>query len=75
MLFFVPTTLLSSQHYTTLKERFKGFDIDVFKFDRFTSAKEKAEIKKQLQSDKPCVCIGTHALLSIKFKFRANYHR
>ncbi|ASM38331.1 MAG: CarD family transcriptional regulator [Campylobacter sputorum] len=66
VLFFVPTTLLSSQHYTTLKERFKSFDIDVFKFDRFTSAKEKAEIKKQLQSDKPCVCIGTHALLSIK---------
>lgn len=66
VLFFVPTTLLSSQHYSTLKDRFCAFGIDVFKFDRFTYTKEKNEIKRRLQSNNPCVCIGTHALLSIK---------
>lgn len=66
VLFFVPTTLLSSQHYATLKTRFNGYDIDVFKFDRFSTMKQKAEITARLKSDKPCVCVGTHALLSIK---------
>lgn len=65
-LFFVPTTLLSSQHYATLKARFDDYDIDVFKFDRFSTAKQKADITARLKSGKPCVCVGTHALLSIK---------
>lgn len=65
-LFFVPTTLLCLQHYKTLKERFEGFGIDVFKFDRFVSKKEKNDIISRLQSKNPAVCIGTHALLAIK---------
>ncbi|MBE3022467.1 transcription-repair coupling factor [Campylobacter sp. 7477a] len=65
-LFFVPTTLLSSQHYKSLKERFDGFDIKIFRLDRFTSAKEKAVITKALNDGEPCVCVGTHALLSVK---------
>lgn len=64
-LFFVPTTLLCAQHYNTLKERFCGFGIDVFRFDRFSSAKNKSEIISRLKSTNPCVCVGTHALLSV----------
>ncbi|WP_141089064.1 DEAD/DEAH box helicase, partial [Campylobacter concisus] len=37
--FFVPTTLLSSQHYKTLSQRFSKFGIKVFRLDRFSSAK------------------------------------
>lgn len=65
-LFFVPTTLLSNQHYKSLKERFKEFEIPVYKLDRFTSAKEKSEVKKLLLDGKPLVCVGTHSLLSLK---------
>lgn len=34
--FFAPTTLLSHQHYKSLKKRFEPFGIEVFKLDRFT---------------------------------------
>lgn len=67
-LFFVPTTLLSSQHFKSLKERLSKFDIDVRRLDRFTSAKEKSLIIKDLEGSKPMVVIGTHALLSLKAK-------
>ena len=64
--FFVPTTLLSHQHYKTLSKRFAPFDIRVKKLDRFTSSKEKSEIQALLSDKKPFVLIGTHALLGVK---------
>lgn len=64
--FFVPTTLLSSQHYKSLKKRFKDFDIDVFKLDRFTSSKEKKHILNFLKEKKACVVVGTHSLLGVE---------
>ena len=67
-LFFVPTTLLSSQHFKSLKERLSKFDIDVRRLDRFTNPKEKSLIIKDLEGSKPMVVIGTHALLSLKAK-------
>lgn len=66
VLFFVPTTLLSHQHYKTLSKRFASFGIEVFKFDRFTSTKEKKLVKEKLDLNTPCVIIGTHALLSLR---------
>lgn len=64
--FFVPTTLLSSQHYKTLSQRFSKFSIKVFRLDRFSSAKEKTSLQKALKENEPIVCVGTHALLGIK---------
>ncbi|EAK0958279.1 DEAD/DEAH box helicase [Campylobacter lari] len=65
-LFFVPTTLLSAQHFQTLKRRFDSFNIDVFKLDRFTSAKEKKQVLAFLKENKPCVVVGTHSLLGVE---------
>lgn len=64
--FFAPTTLLSHQHYKSLKKRFEPFDIEVFKLDRFTSTKEKKTLMLNLEQNKPCVLIGTHALLNVE---------
>ncbi|EAI5601819.1 DEAD/DEAH box helicase [Campylobacter upsaliensis] len=64
--FFVPTTLLSHQHYQSLKKRFEEFDLKVFKLDRFTSAKEKKHLLEELKNNTPCVVVGTHALLSVE---------
>ncbi|WP_107691013.1 transcription-repair coupling factor [Campylobacter concisus] len=64
--FFVPTTLLSSQHYKTLSQRFSKFGIKVFRLDRFSSAKEKSSLQKALKENEPIVCVGTHALLGVK---------
>lgn len=67
-LFIVPTTLLSSQHYKTLTKRFDGFGLNIAKLDRFTSAKEKKQILKNLNDEMIDICIGTHALLSLTCK-------
>lgn len=64
--FFVPTTLLSHQHYQSLKRRFDEFHLKVFKLDRFTSAKEKKHLLEELKKNTPCVVVGTHALLSVE---------
>lgn len=65
-LFFVPTTLLCSQHYKSLNERLSKFDIDVRRLDRFSTAKDKARLLADLRAAKPLVVIGTHALLSVE---------
>ncbi|TQR33685.1 transcription-repair coupling factor [Campylobacter sp. MIT 99-7217] len=64
--FFVPTTLLSHQHFKTLKNRFEPFNIEVFKLDRFTSSKDKKSLLENLALKKPCVVIGTHSLLNVE---------
>jgi len=63
-----PTTLLSSQHYKSLKERFKNYNIKIGKLDRFTPAKEKKAILKGLENGEIDIVVGTHALLKAKFK-------
>ena len=62
-----PTTLLSAQHYKSLKERFEGYDIKIAKLDRFTTPKEKRGILKGLEEGRIDVVVGTHALLKAKF--------
>lgn len=68
VLFFVPTTLLSSQHFATLNERFKGYDIPVYRCDRFTTTAAKNALKTELSKGTPLVCVGTHALLGLSAK-------
>lgn len=63
-----PTTLLSSQHYKSLKERFYGHGIKVAKLDRFSTAKEKTLTLRGLEEGTIDVVVGTHALLKAKFK-------
>ncbi len=63
-----PTTLLSSQHYKSLKERFYGHEIKVAKLDRFSTAKEKTLTLRGLEEGTIDVVVGTHALLTAKFK-------
>ena len=62
-----PTTLLSAQHYKSLKERFDKWKIKVARLDRFTSPKAKREILKGLEEGTIDVVVGTHALLKAKF--------
>ncbi len=66
--FIVPTTLLSTQHFKSLRERLTPYGIKVAKLDRFTSAKEKKDILNSLKNGKLDICVGTHALLGVEFK-------
>ncbi len=63
-----PTTLLSSQHFKSLYERFKKYDIRVEKLDRFTTAKAKSKILADLKSGELKICVGTHSLLGVELK-------
>jgi transcription-repair coupling factor (superfamily II helicase) len=64
----VPTTLLSSQHYRSLRERFAQWDIKVAKVDRYTTPAEKRRIMSALEDGDIDVVVGTHALLKAVFK-------
>jgi transcription-repair coupling factor (superfamily II helicase) len=63
-----PTTLLCSQHFKSMQERFKEYNIKIAKLDRFTTPKAKKSILKELEDGVIDMVIGTHALLKAKFK-------
>ncbi|HXC25380.1 MAG TPA: transcription-repair coupling factor [Gemmatimonadaceae bacterium] len=65
----VPTTILAEQHARTFGERFADFPVIVKVMSRFQSAKEQAEVLKDLATKKVDVVIGTHRLLSPDVKF------
>jgi len=66
----VPTTLLARQHYRNFTERFVGLPIKIAQLSRFSTAKEAAFTKEQLESGKVDIVIGTHALLSKSISFK-----
>ncbi|MCK9373031.1 MAG: DEAD/DEAH box helicase [Sulfuricurvum sp.] len=64
-LLVVPTTLLSSQHYQSLKNRLAPFGLRIAKLDRFVSTKEKnAALKAFAAGELDCI-VGTHALFGV----------
>ena len=68
--FLVPTTILASQHYETMKERFKDFPIEARLLSRFNSKKEQDQTIKDLKTGKVDIVIGTHRVLSSDIKFK-----
>lgn len=67
-LFVVPTTLLATQHYATLRKRFDRFGVRVGRLDRYATTKEKNLLKKALEVGGVDIVVGTHALLDISCK-------
>ncbi|MBL0721818.1 MAG: DEAD/DEAH box helicase, partial [Sulfurovum sp.] len=63
-----PTTLLTSQHFKSLKERFIKYDFIIGKLDRFSTAKEKRNILSRLENGTIDIVVGTHTLFKAKFK-------
>lgn len=63
-----PTTLLTSQHFNSMVERFKEYDIKIGKLDRFTKGKEKKALLEGLEDGRIDIVVGTHALIKAKFK-------
>jgi transcription-repair coupling factor (superfamily II helicase) len=63
----VPTTLLSSQHFHSIEERFADTGIGVAKLDRFIIPAQKKMVLKGLESGEVQVVVGTHALFGASF--------
>lgn len=64
----VPTTLLSTQHFKSLKDRFDKLGIKVAKLDRFVSPKDKKATIAGLADGSIDIVVGTHALFDVEFK-------
>jgi len=65
-----PTTILTQQHYHTLKERFAPYPVNVGLLNRFRSAEERRDIQKRLATGELDVVVGTHQLLGKGVIFR-----
>jgi transcription-repair coupling factor (superfamily II helicase) len=65
-----PTTILTQQHYHTLKERFAPYPMNVGLLNRFRSATERREIIKRLSTGELDVVVGTHQLLSKEINYK-----
>ena len=63
----VPTTLLSSQHFHSLAERFADSGIGIAKLDRFVTPKMKKATLAALSDGSVQVVVGTHALFGTTF--------
>lgn len=66
----VPTTILATQHYYTLKERFEHFPMRVEVISRFQSRAKQTEILEDMKNGKIDLLIGTHRLLSKDVRFK-----
>jgi transcription-repair coupling factor (superfamily II helicase) len=68
VIFLAPTTILTQQHYHTLKERFAPYPINVGLLNRFRTAEERKDILQRLKTGELDVVVGTHQLLSKELK-------
>ena len=59
-----PTTILTQQHYHTLKERFAPYPIQIGLLNRFRSPQERKDIMQRLKTGELDIVVGTHQLLS-----------
>jgi transcription-repair coupling factor (superfamily II helicase) len=66
----VPTTLLASQHFATMTDRFAGFPVKVALLSRFVDDVEAAQTLTGLANGSLDVVIGTHRLLSSNVSFK-----
>lgn len=65
-----PTTILTQQHYHTLKERFAPYPVHVGLLNRFRSAEERRNIQQRLATGELDIVVGTHQLLGKGVTFR-----
>ena len=65
-----PTTILTQQHYDTLCERLKIFNVRVAILSRFETKLEQEKVIRDIQTGDVDIVVGTHRLLSTDVKFK-----
>jgi transcription-repair coupling factor (superfamily II helicase) len=60
----VPTTILSMQHFETFQQRLSRFAVSMAVLNRFKSQKQIGQTRRDLESGKIDILIGTHRILS-----------
>jgi len=65
-----PTTILSRQHFVTIKDRLKELPIEVAELSRFVKKDDQEEIVSELKSGKIDLVVGTHRLIKSDIAFK-----
>ena len=68
--FLAPTTILTQQHYHTLKERFAPYPVNIGLLNRFRTTSERKDILGRLATGELDIVVGTHQLLGKGVKFK-----
>lgn len=68
--FLAPTTILTQQHYHTLKERFAPYPIEIGLLNRFRSTSERKDVQQRIATGEIDIIVGTHSLLGKTVKFK-----
>lgn len=66
-----PTEILAVQHYNTIKEMFKDYDINIKLLTGSTSRKDKNVIYDDLKNGNIDIIIGTHALIQEDVEYKS----
>jgi transcription-repair coupling factor (superfamily II helicase) len=67
----VPTTVLAEQHFSTFKQRFERFPVEIACMSRFRPAREQQRILAALKQGTIDIVIGTHRLLQKDIQFKS----
>lgn len=65
-----PTTVLTFQHFETVKKRFEGWPVDIRVLNRFVSAADTKKTLQDLKDGKVDIIIGTHKLLGSTIQYK-----
>lgn len=68
--FMAPTEILAKQHYESIKEYFKEYDINISLLTGSLTKKQKENIYNQITDGEIDLVIGTHALLNDNLNFK-----
>ena len=70
VVFLAPTTILTQQHYNTLRTRFAPYPISIGLLNRFRTTSEKKDIIERLTTGELDIVVGTQQLLGKNIKFK-----
>lgn len=65
-----PTTVLTFQHFETLKKRFDGWPVDIRVLNRFVTTSEVKKTLQDLKDGKVDIIVGTHKLLGTGIQYK-----
>lgn len=66
----VPTTVLAMQHYGTIRERLRGYPVNIEMLSRFVTPARQRKIVEDIAAGKVDIVVGTHRLLSGDIGFK-----
>ena len=69
-LIMAPTEILAEQHYRSITQYLKDFEIDIFLLTGSIRPKLRKEIFGKLQEGLPSIIIGTHALFQSEVEYK-----